>query len=57
MAGKKRDDKTPRTKHVVQVCLDDSLLDKLMGEADVNHNGKLSVAARALLQAQLADAA
>ena len=57
MAGKKRTDKSPRTRHVIQVCLDDGLLDKLAGEADINHNGKLSVAARALLQAQLADVA
>ena len=57
MAGKKRTDKSPRTRNVIQVCLDDGLLDKLAGEADINHNGKLSVAARALLQAQLADVA
>ena len=57
MAGKRRDDKTPRTRNVIQVCLDDSLLDKLVGVADVDHDGKVSVAARALLKAQLADVA
>lgn len=57
MAGKKRDDKTPRARNVIQVCLDDSLLNKLVGVADIDHDGKVSVAARALLKAQLADVA
>ena len=57
MAGKKRNDKTPRTRHVVQVCLDDNMLEKLQTEARYFHDGKVSVAARALLQAQLAEVA
>ena len=54
MAGKARDDKTPRTTHTIQVCLADEDVKRLRAVANKHHEGKVSVAARHLLRLSLA---
>ena len=53
MAGRKRSDLSARNKHVVQVCLSELLVHELQEYADLEHDGRLSVAARELLAEQL----
>jgi hypothetical protein len=53
MAGRARDDMTPRTRQTVQVCLAAADVKELKLVADAKFNGRLSVAARALLREQL----
>ena len=49
MAGKARDDHSPRTNTVVQFCLTEFERDILRAYAKAKHGGKISVATRALL--------
>ena len=57
MAGRSPTDKTPRIRNVVQVCLDDNTYQKLLVESRCHHDGKVSVAARALLRESLSKSA
>ena len=50
MAGKPAADKSPRTNSVVQVCLTPDEKAHLVAYANATSNGKLSIAARALLR-------
>ena len=49
MAGKSKLDTSPRTTAVVQVCLTTWEKDVIVAYAKAKHNGKVSIAARALL--------
>ena len=53
MAGRARDDMTPRTTQTVQVCLAAADVKRLKAIADAKFDGRLSVATRALLRQQL----
>jgi hypothetical protein len=55
MAGKARDDMSPRTRQTVQVCLAEADVRQLKAVADAKFNGRLSVAARSLLRNQLSE--
>ncbi|MEC8738119.1 MAG: hypothetical protein VXX91_07800 [Planctomycetota bacterium] len=57
MPRRRNDDNSPYINKVIQVCLDEPLLDKLNGVADIEYNGKVSVAARAIIRTALADVA
>ena len=49
MAGKSKLDTSPRTTAVVQVCLTTWEKDVIVAYAKAKHNGKVSIATRALL--------
>lgn len=53
MAGKARDDDSPRVRKVVQVCMSEAEAMQLQELANRTTKGQVSVAARALLQASL----
>lgn len=53
MARKAAHDNSPRTSQTVQICLTEGEKYVLQAYADAKHNGKLSIAGRALLAPKL----